>query len=263
MKKLTLAVLFSLLTFAGLNALEAKVVSVTGKVEQQRGSSWIAVKQGDTLQKGAVISTGFNSSAVLSVSDSTITVGALTRMTIEQLASNAYKDDTQVFIDSGKISADVKHTEDRRSDFKVRSPVATASVRGTQIGMDAGGAFFVSDGMADYGPAEAAAPQIQSELPADEGSRAQGSSNVFTSTQTVGGSYGTPVYAGWESSTDTTTGIRSDPQDNMGLNSTTFASSTGGLAQQEAAGIFTYPESSEAGNTGGLQAAKITIKVSF
>ena len=91
----------------------ATVESVTGKVEVQNGSEWVALKAGDSVNKGAVISTGFKSEVQLKIKDSTLKLGPLTRMTVEQLASNEAKDQTQVFIDSGKVSADVKHNAKR------------------------------------------------------------------------------------------------------------------------------------------------------
>lgn len=199
MKRFLLTLALSVLTALSVCALEAKVISVTGQVEQQRGSSWIAVKTGDRLQKGAVISTGFNSEATLDINGTKLKVGALTRMTIEQLADNASKDETQVFIDSGKVQADVSHTENRRNSFKVRSPVATASVRGTNIEMYAFGPFSVLDGMADYGPAESLAAEILNSLTESGSQQPYSIPNVFTTALAVGGTYGTPVYAGWSS----------------------------------------------------------------
>ena len=67
MKRFLLTLALSVLTALSVCALEAKVISVSGQVEQQRGASWIAVKTGDVLQKGAVISTGFNSEATLNI----------------------------------------------------------------------------------------------------------------------------------------------------------------------------------------------------
>ena len=46
MKRFLLTLALSVLTALSVCALEAKVVSVTGKVEQQRGASWVAVNTG-------------------------------------------------------------------------------------------------------------------------------------------------------------------------------------------------------------------------
>src|SRR5574344_217494 len=135
-----LAATVSVLAVTAASALEATVVSAKGKTEFQanEGGAWQSLAVGAKLSKGAVISTGFKSQLVLKVNESTITVAPLTRMTLEQVVAKPTKDETRVFLDTGSIKADVKHTADRRTGFTVRSPVATASVRGTIVGADVG-----------------------------------------------------------------------------------------------------------------------------
>jgi hypothetical protein len=135
-----LAATVCVLTATAASALEATVVSAKGKTEFQanEGGTWQSLAVGAKLSKGAVISTGFKSELVLKVNESTIRVAPLTRMTLEQVVAKPTKDETRVFLDTGSIKADVKHTADRRTGFIVRSPVATASVRGTIVGADLG-----------------------------------------------------------------------------------------------------------------------------
>jgi len=132
-----IALALAFLTAVSAHGLEAKVVSVSGKAEvQAKGtSSWKALRVGDVISKGSVISTGFKSSLGLNVDGSTVTLGALTRMTLEQLASNDSKTQTSLYLDSGRVRAEVNKTAGKRVDFKVSSPVATASVRGTELGV--------------------------------------------------------------------------------------------------------------------------------
>lgn len=111
--------------------MDATVVSVKGKAEVMQGSSWEALSVGNTLHKGDVIQTGFKSELIIKIKDSTVSVASLSRITIEQLAEKSDKDETRLFLDTGSLRSDVKRTEDRRVGFTVRSPVATASVRGT------------------------------------------------------------------------------------------------------------------------------------
>ncbi len=111
--------------------MDATVVSVRGKAEVMQGSSWSALSVGNTLHKGDVIQTGFKSELIIKIKDSTVSVSSLSRITIEQLAAKSDKDETRLFLDTGSLRSDVKRTEDRRVGFTVRSPVATASVRGT------------------------------------------------------------------------------------------------------------------------------------
>lgn len=132
MKKIVflLLVLFSVsFTFAATDV--AVVNSVVGKVEVQLNDSWIQLKNGDILTSGSVISTGFKSSAVLYIGQSLIEVRALTRLTIEEIVEQNQNYNTTMFLDAGNIKADIKKSENKRVGFKVRTSVATASVRGT------------------------------------------------------------------------------------------------------------------------------------
>ncbi len=133
MKKLVLFVLFLGMSFSiAFAATDVAIVnSVVGKVEIQVNDSWLQVKNGDILQSGSVISTGFKSSAVLYIGDSLIEVRALTRLTIEEIVEQNQNYNTTMFLDAGRIKADIKKSENKRVGFTVRTSVATASVRGT------------------------------------------------------------------------------------------------------------------------------------
>ena len=87
--------LLAFAVFAGFSAsaLEAKFVSIEGKVEILEGGMWIPVEEGDIIQeRGAVISTGFKSNAVVSVKGTNFTLGPLTRITIENMVAMENKD---------------------------------------------------------------------------------------------------------------------------------------------------------------------------
>ncbi len=133
MKKifLILAILLYSVSLSFAAAGVAVVNSVVGKVEVQVNDSWIQLKNGDTLTSGSVISTGFKSSAVLYIGQSLIEVRALTRLTVEEIIEQNQNYNTTMFLDAGNIKADIKKSENKRVGFKVRTSVATASVRGT------------------------------------------------------------------------------------------------------------------------------------
>ena len=120
-------------------ALQATVVSTKGKAEVQNGSSWVALNNGDTLDQGSVIQTGFKSEVVLKIKESTVTVAPLSRITLQTLVEREGiggaqgKDETAIFLDTGSLKSNVQKSSDRRVGFTVRSPVATASVRGTEF----------------------------------------------------------------------------------------------------------------------------------
>lgn len=209
MKKIT-TVLFvlSVISFANFaqERFAAKVEEVSGKVEIYKGNSWQSLAQGTELFKGDIISTGFNSEAVISVNESKIKLSALTRLTVEQLTQNDKKEQTQLFIDSGKISANVKHTENKRTDFKVRSPVSTASVRGTDFTFLASGKISTSEGLVSTSPSTSLTAEVAESDGASDFTPENADSSVFTETAEVGDSYGTPVYEGQETTADFMTG---------------------------------------------------------
>ena len=134
MKKLVLLLLIAIfsISFSFAASTDVAIVnSVVGKVEVQVNDAWIQVKNGDILSSGSVISTGFKSSAVLYIGASLIEVRALTRLTIEEIREQNQNYNTTMFLDAGSIKADIKKSENKRVGFKVRTSVATASVRGT------------------------------------------------------------------------------------------------------------------------------------
>lgn len=130
MKKIVTILVFLTVAFYAF-ALDGVVMEVLGKVEKQVDNSWVALKKGDILVPGDIVSTGFKSEAVISIGESVITVKALTRMTIEQLFEKNKNHVSSVYLDVGSISADVKPVTDKRVGFTVKTPAVTASVRGT------------------------------------------------------------------------------------------------------------------------------------
>lgn len=134
-RALTLGVLFLALVAAPLAAQTATVEAASGKVEYRTNGSWTPVEVGDQLPVGATISTGFGASAELAIGESTINVDQLTRMTVEELARDADVDRTELSMPVGKVRAEVR-TAERRQEFTVTSPIATAAVRGTRFTFD-------------------------------------------------------------------------------------------------------------------------------
>lgn len=150
--KLLLSILVALL-FANIHAFEARVVSVQGKTEFQESGSWKPLSVGQKINPGTMISTGFKSVVVLSIGKSTITVKPLSRMTVERLIEKSDKDESGVFLNVGSIRADIKSAENKRVGFTVKSPVATASVRGTSGDIDSLGNLVSTSGVWAITPA--------------------------------------------------------------------------------------------------------------
>ena len=224
--------LLAFAVFAGFSAsaLEAKFVSIEGKVEILEGGMWIPVEEGDIIQeRGVVISTGFKSNAVVSVKGTNFTLGPLTRITIENMVA------IQIYIDSGSLKANVSSSDGRKVGFKVRSAVATASVRGTEFKVTSSGRLSVTQGLVSFGGPEASSAEVaKSEdnstdvAPSEESNAGTVASanetsdgNVaaeehpestpFTSSAEVGEKNGVPVFAGQNSKSDVTANRPSNP----------------------------------------------------
>ena len=133
----------------GAQDLSATIGKLTGKVEIQTASGWVAARQGQVVGSGTTISTGFRSSAELNLGNAIVTVKALTRLTLAELAENAGVIITNLSLRVGKVSAEVSRVAGKTNDFKVKSPVSTASVRGTGFEFD-GETIQVSHGTVDF-----------------------------------------------------------------------------------------------------------------
>lgn len=138
MKKsiLSFCFIFIFAFFSFAENFTAQVTTVSGKAEVLTGTEWKTLNVGDTLKNGDTVQTGFKSSLSLKVKDSVINVSALTRMTVEQLSENAQKDNVRVFVKTGGVSSNVQKSNNKKVGFTVRTPVATASVRGTEFSVE-------------------------------------------------------------------------------------------------------------------------------
>lgn len=117
--------------------LSAQVIEeVEGKVEYRSPQGWVPAAPGDELGLGTTLSTGFGASAVLRIGESTLEVDQLTRMTIEELVQEDESIEADVAMDVGRVEARIRTAEGRRGEFTVKSPVATAAVRGTDFTFD-------------------------------------------------------------------------------------------------------------------------------
>jgi hypothetical protein len=136
-------------TMLAAEELTASITKITGKVEIMTDSGWAPAKQGQIISSGTTISTGFRSTAELTLGNSIVTVKALTRLTLAELAENAGVITTNLNLRVGKVSAEVKTVAGKTNDFKVKSPISTASVRGTGFDFD-GETLEVTHGTVDF-----------------------------------------------------------------------------------------------------------------
>ncbi|HCM27498.1 MAG TPA: hypothetical protein DIC34_13295 [Treponema sp.] len=118
-------------------AQQAIFTEVSGKVEYQTaGGGWKPALVNDKIGKGALISTGFKSTAVVMVGPTSITLKPITRLTLEQMIQTEGGTQTELYLLSGRVKADVPPQVGKTTEFKVKSPTATASVRGTGFEFD-------------------------------------------------------------------------------------------------------------------------------
>lgn len=138
--KRAISIIALVLAAAASFAAEAPIGTIkdfSGKVETQSpGTAWKAAKKGDAIVKGMIVSVGFRSSAVIQTEDSTITVKALTRLAIEDIVKTQGGTKTELYLSSGSVRTEVTPAAGEKAQFRVKSPTATASVRGTGFEFD-------------------------------------------------------------------------------------------------------------------------------
>ncbi len=134
MKKYTLFIIFAFILLLPAFGATARITDISGKVEiKKSGGSWAAASAGMVINEGTTISTGFKSTAVLDLGSSILEVKALTRMTLEDLIEKEGTVTTNLYLRVGRVNAEVKRDTGLNHDFKLRSAVSTAAVRGTKL----------------------------------------------------------------------------------------------------------------------------------
>lgn len=112
---------------------EITVIKVEGSAAYKEGTKWIPLKTGQKLPEGVKVSTGANSSAELKLNSVNHTV-KIKPLTMIQVFSKETKTDTNTHIGlkRGGVVAKVPREGKVKTIFKISSPIATSSVRGTE-----------------------------------------------------------------------------------------------------------------------------------
>jgi hypothetical protein len=123
-------------------APDAVIRECSGNVEIKAGGDaaagdWIPAKVGMPLDSKTLISTGFKSTALLAIGNSTVLVRSLTRLSLEELVLREGNEQVDLNLRAGRVRADVNPPSSGKTDFTIRSPTATASVRGTSFDFNA------------------------------------------------------------------------------------------------------------------------------
>jgi hypothetical protein len=129
------------------DGVPAVIQEINGTVEVKAPGAtvWNPARRGQELERNTVISTGFKSGAVIGLGNSTLQVQSLTRLSLEELIRIGTTEKVDVSLRAGRIRAEVKPPVGGATEFTVRSPSATASVRGTIFEFD-GIRLSVDDG---------------------------------------------------------------------------------------------------------------------
>ncbi len=119
-----------ILTGLGLYA-QGTITEVQGKVEVllPGQTQWRVATVNMSLPVQATLSTGFNSRASIRLNASTLRLKPMTRITLEALAAES----TNLNLRVGSVNAEVRRGDAQELNFTVRTPQATASVRGTDF----------------------------------------------------------------------------------------------------------------------------------
>ncbi|MBN1500104.1 MAG: FecR domain-containing protein [Spirochaetes bacterium] len=108
------------------------VVSVKGTVAFKNGNAWAPLRANQTIQEGTKISTGANSYAVISLNkfNHRVEIKPLTMLQVFSKDNNV-SSNSNINLKRGKIQVNVPKDKNVKTVFKVSTPVATSSVRGT------------------------------------------------------------------------------------------------------------------------------------
>ncbi len=134
MNKLLITLFVSVLfVFTGLSQsfAEIKVSSVKGRVSYKSGRVWKPLRAGMKLQEGSKISTGVRSVAVIRLDDHSVTVKPLTMIKIYENNVSKKSSTNRIGLRRGGVRASISRKRRVRTVFRISTPVATSSVRGT------------------------------------------------------------------------------------------------------------------------------------
>jgi hypothetical protein len=117
---------------------EATLKELSGRVEVMMPGSaeWVPAGADMTIAQATLVSTGFRSTAILALGNSTIVIQPLTRLSLEEIIERQGNEQVNVYLRAGRVRAEVRPPAGGKIDFTVRSPIATASVRGTVFDFD-------------------------------------------------------------------------------------------------------------------------------
>jgi hypothetical protein len=117
---------------------QAYIKEFTGKVEIKATETgpWMTVTAGTPVSRDTIISTGFKSTAIVNLGNSTLLIRPLTRLSLAEIQNAQGNETVRVTLQTGRVHADVAAPLGGQTEFTVQSPMVTASVRGTSFDFD-------------------------------------------------------------------------------------------------------------------------------
>jgi len=149
-----------------LESLDVTITKVDGDAEVKKAgeTTWTKAMPGLILKEGSFVSTGFKSQVVLLFADnSTVAVKQLTQLKISRFEKDKDAVKTNLRLRVGSVNVKVKENQPNKTDMKISTPNATASVRGTELQeVRASGHFgdsvAIASGKIDYGTKQGSMP---------------------------------------------------------------------------------------------------------
>ena len=140
MKK-TIYFLLFILVSSSTFALSARLQDVKGNVRvKKKGGRFVKASEGAQVTIGTIIQSGFRSSATLVIGKHKATIKALTRVKLRKMNAKSGIENIGLSLRGGKIRAKV-NGKAGKVKFRIKTPTATASVRGTEEEVSYGPAF--------------------------------------------------------------------------------------------------------------------------
>jgi len=138
MKKLLIIAVFFAAAIGAFAQQSGVIKEVYGTVELKPAgaAAFVPAKAGDPVAPNTVVSTSFRSLASILVGSTTLTVRAITRMTLTEIVDAQGTELLKIELQAGRIRANIKPPAGTRANMSVKSPIATASVRGTEFDFD-------------------------------------------------------------------------------------------------------------------------------
>lgn len=117
---------------------EVRVISLKPAAEFKRAGcgEWVELREGTTLKQGDELNVDPDGEVTLEFGDnSKVTIQETTQLKIASFFTEGGIVRTELLLKVGQVAAKVNKTETTRSDFRIKSPTHTSSVRGTAFSM--------------------------------------------------------------------------------------------------------------------------------